>query len=145
MRIQFNDPLWFSFPMKKAKMKTEKENLESKLKDLTQRSIILTKQSEDQNSMAIKLHQERTKLQNMAENLSHLSHELIIKSQNVDENLTRIEKVNSNIENTKSMIVSERVTLQHNQSNFISCIEEMNVMKMDIVRQRVQYLKEKMK
>lgn len=127
----------------KAKMKIEHESIESKTKELQERNSILSKQSEDQLFTSRKIESERLKLQSMAEHLSQLSHELMMKSQSVDEKLARVEKMNSNIDNAKAMIMNEQVTLQHDRYSVMSCVEEINVMKMDVVRQRVQYLKEK--
>lgn len=92
-----------------------------------------------------KIEKDRLTLQTMAENLSQLSHELIVKSKYVDDKLHKIEKVNNHIESTKALIMNEQVNLQHDRYSIMSCVDEMNVMKMDIVRQRVQYLKEKFK
>lgn len=104
---------------------------------------MLIKQDEKQKEISIQIDQERMKLQSMAEHLAQLSHQMKIKAKNTDEKLAQIERMNACIEQTKAMISSERHTLQNDHAVVMSSIEEISVMKMDVVRQRVEYLKEK--
>lgn len=124
-------------------MEATQQSLDTKTKEYDEKLQDITNESKNQTMISQQINQERMKLQRMAENLSQLSHELVIKSRYVDEKIARAESLNSNIEQSKSMIVSERTSLQYERTGFVASIEEMNVMKMDIARQRVEYLKQK--
>ncbi len=113
--------------------------------ELNERKDEIVQESEHHKSMTAKLDEERMKLQAMAEHLSHLSYDIMIQAQLSDERLARAEKVNSCIDHTKEMIMNEQINLQHERFAVMSSVEDINVMKMDIVRQRVEYLKEKFK
>lgn len=126
-------------------MKIQQEKIKNIEKELDKENQIISQQSLNQKQTLNKIEKDRLTLQTMAENLSQLSHELIVKSKYVDDKLHKIEKVNNHIESTKALIMNEQVNLQHDRYSITSCVDEMNVMKMDIVRQRVQYLKEKFK
>ena len=126
-------------------MKVQQENTDVKMKEIQDREVDLNKRSERQEFMSIQIDQERLKLQSMAENLAQLSHQMKIKAKTTDERLAQIERMNNSIEYAKAMMVDERCTLQNDRALFMTSVEEINVMKMDVVRQRVQYLKEKLK
>lgn len=131
--------------IQEAKMMIQEEKVDVKTIELQQKSYIISKQFEENELSSQKIDQERIKLQSMAEHLSQLSHELMMKSNHVDEKIARIEKMNSNIEQTRVMIMNEKITLHNDRFSVMSSVEEINVMKMDIARQRVEYLKEKFK
>lgn len=126
-------------------MKVQQENIDMKMKEMQDREDELNKRSEQQESMSIRIDNERLKLQSMAENLAQLSHQMKIKSKSTDERLAQIERLNNSIEQNKAMMVDERCTLQNDRALVMTSVQEINVMKMDVVRQRVQYLKEKFK
>jgi hypothetical protein len=126
-------------------MKIEQENINTKIVELDEKHDHTQKQSEVHRLTSLKIDEERIKLQTMAEHLSRLSHDMVIKSQVADEKLARVERVNSSLEHTKAMIINEKSNLQNDRYAVMSSVEEINVMKMDIVRQRVEYLKDKFK
>ena len=130
---------------KKAKLKIEEESVTVIKDELREQKFEIVQEKERHEAMAMKLDDERMKLQTMAEHLSHLSHDIMIQAQLSDEKLARVERVNSCIDQTKEMIINEQTNLQHDRFVVMSSVEEINVMKMDIVRQRVEYLKEKFK
>ena len=126
-------------------MKIEEKTIDLKFNNLNEKSDELSKQNEVYQSMKEAIDEERIKLQTMAEKLSQLSHDLMIKAQIADEKLARIDRVNSCMEHTKTMILNEQTNLKNDRYSIISNVEEINLMKMDIARQRVEYLKEKFK
>ena len=115
------------------------------MKAMQDKDEILKRQEEKQRQCSIKIDEERMRLQSMAEHLSQLSHQMKIKAKNTDEKLDQIKKMNASIEQYKNIISDERRALQDDHAVVMTSVEEIKVMKMDVVRQRVEYLKEKFK